>query len=100
MPAEILTKIFEAFVSHGKAHGTGLGMAIARSVVNAHGGEISVTGTEGAGTTVELRLPLNGQALRRGLRRSNRLRAFRFQRVVQRWQIVRYKLIEIALDVA
>lgn len=60
MPPEILTKVFEPFVSHGKTHGTGLGMAIAKSVVEAHGGEISVTSTAGAGTTVEVRLPLSG----------------------------------------
>ena len=39
---KILPKLFEPFVTHGKAHGTGLGMAIAKSVVEAHGGKISV----------------------------------------------------------
>jgi signal transduction histidine kinase len=60
MPPEVLTKVFEPFVTHGKTHGTGLGMAIAKSVVDAHGGEISVASTQGAGTTVEVRLPLSG----------------------------------------
>ena len=57
IPAEILPKIFEPFVTHGKSHGTGLGMAIAKSVVEAHGGKISVTSVPGNGTTVDIRLP-------------------------------------------
>ena len=57
MPAEILAKLFEPFVTYGKSHGTGLGMAIAKSVVDAHQGTITVTSVQGSGTTVELRLP-------------------------------------------
>ena len=30
IPAELLPKLFEPFVTHGKSHGTGLGMAIAK----------------------------------------------------------------------
>lgn len=57
MPPQILNKVFEPFVTHGKSHGTGLGMAIAKSTVEAHGGKISVSSTEGRGTCVEIRLP-------------------------------------------
>jgi signal transduction histidine kinase len=57
MPADILAKLFEPFVTYGKSNGTGLGMAIAKSVVNAHEGTITVTSVQGSGTTVELRLP-------------------------------------------
>jgi len=57
MPAKILATVFEPFVTHGKAHGTGLGMAIAKSVVDAHHGRITVTSAEGRGTAVEIRLP-------------------------------------------
>ncbi|MGH8095599.1 MAG: ATP-binding protein [Chthoniobacterales bacterium] len=57
IPAEILSKVFEPFVTHGKSHGTGLGMAIAKSVVTAHQGTISVSSVPGSGTTVEIRLP-------------------------------------------
>ncbi len=57
IPADILPKLFEPFVTHGKSHGTGLGMAIAKSVVDAHNGRISVTSPPGEGTTVEIRLP-------------------------------------------
>lgn len=57
IPAELLPKLFEPFVTHGKSHGTGLGMAIAKSVVTAHEGKISVSSVEGKGTTVDVRLP-------------------------------------------
>ena len=58
IPPEILAKVFEPFVTHGKTHGTGLGMAIAKSIVEAHGGKITVSSTVGTGTRVEIRLPL------------------------------------------
>ncbi len=54
---ELQAKIFEPFVTHGKSHGTGLGMAIAKSVVEAHGGFISLQSTIGVGTMVEIVLP-------------------------------------------
>lgn len=57
IPAELLPKLFEPFVTHGKSHGTGLGMAIAKSVVTAHNGKISVSSVPGSGTTVDIRLP-------------------------------------------
>lgn len=57
IPPEMLEKIFEPFVSFGKSKGTGLGMAIAKSVVESHGGQISVTSKVGIGTTVEVGLP-------------------------------------------
>lgn len=57
IPPEILPRLFEPFVTHGKSHGTGLGMAIAKSVIDAHGGRISVASIEGSGTTVDIRLP-------------------------------------------
>jgi two-component system sensor histidine kinase HydH len=41
-----------------KAHGSGLGLAFARRVADAHGGEVDLASTEGRGTVVTLRLPL------------------------------------------
>jgi signal transduction histidine kinase len=58
IPPEILQRVFEPFVTHGKSHGTGLGMAIAKSIVTAHEGKISVTSVHGKGTTVEILLPV------------------------------------------
>src|SRR4029077_5589684 len=57
IPPEILAKVFEPFVTHGKSHGTGLGMAIAKSVTAAHSGKISVSSPHGNGSTVDIRLP-------------------------------------------
>ncbi|MGI9089065.1 MAG: ATP-binding protein [Chthoniobacterales bacterium] len=62
IPADILPKLFEPFVTYGKSHGTGLGMAIAKSVVDAHHGTIAVKSTIGLGTTVEIRLPVASDA--------------------------------------
>jgi signal transduction histidine kinase len=56
--AEMQSKIFEPFVTLGKSNGTGLGMAIAKSVVEAHNGKILLQSELGHGTTVEIRLPL------------------------------------------
>lgn len=42
-----------------KQGGNGLGLAIARELVLAHGGEITMSSKEGKGTTVTIRLPSN-----------------------------------------
>eukprot|EP00441_Pelagodinium_beii_P046943 CAMPEP_0197620730 /NCGR_PEP_ID=MMETSP1338-20131121/1500_1 /TAXON_ID=43686 ORGANISM="Pelagodinium beii, Strain RCC1491" /NCGR_SAMPLE_ID=MMETSP1338 /ASSEMBLY_ACC=CAM_ASM_000754 /LENGTH=949 /DNA_ID=CAMNT_0043190001 /DNA_START=78 /DNA_END=2927 /DNA_ORIENTATION=+ len=57
-----LPKIFEPFeqldISKARcAEGIGLGLSIAREVVDRHGGSISVTSKEGVGTTFTVRLP-------------------------------------------
>jgi len=57
IPTDLLPKLFEPFVTHGKAHGTGLGLAMAKSVVSAHNGNITVSSVPGRGTTVDIRLP-------------------------------------------
>ncbi|MGB8167011.1 MAG: ATP-binding protein [Chthoniobacteraceae bacterium] len=57
IPADLMPKIFEPFVTHGKSKGTGLGMAIVKSVVDAHGGTIDIRSKVGVGTTVEIALP-------------------------------------------
>jgi signal transduction histidine kinase len=56
----LLPHVFERFVKGDDSRGSGLGLAIARQLVLAHGGEISVDSTVGAGTTFRVRLPLAG----------------------------------------
>jgi len=54
---ERLDRVFNPFFTT-KPHGTGLGMAIARKVVEAHGGTIDVASTPGQGTEFAVSLPL------------------------------------------
>jgi signal transduction histidine kinase/FixJ family two-component response regulator len=57
MSEETLSRIFDLFFTT-KPHGTGLGMALARSVVDLHGGELLLQSTVGKGTRVTVRLPI------------------------------------------
>ncbi|MDJ1175916.1 ATP-binding protein [Roseofilum capinflatum] len=57
IPKSIQEHFFEAFVTHGKRGGTGLGTAIAKSIIDAHQGEISFESQDGQGTTFTIRLP-------------------------------------------
>ncbi len=57
IPADVLARIFEPFVTHGKPGGTGLGMAIAKAVVEAHQGKIRMESEEGIGTVCRISLP-------------------------------------------
>jgi signal transduction histidine kinase len=57
VPESIRSRIFEPFVTSGKKHGTGLGMAIAKSTVDAHGGRIWLESERGKGTTFHVVLP-------------------------------------------
>ena len=61
MTAEELDGLFKRYYrgtsTDVKAEGTGLGMAIARQIVEAHGGEINAESSAGNGTTISIRLP-------------------------------------------
>ncbi|MDQ6912865.1 MAG: ATP-binding protein [Verrucomicrobiota bacterium] len=58
VPAELLPRLFEPFMTHGKANGNGLGLAISKSVVEAHHGTIAVESSE-RGTVFRIDLPLD-----------------------------------------
>ena len=59
IPRAIKEKLFEPFVTYGKRTGTGLGTAIAKSMVDAHKGEITYDSEDNKGTTFYIRLPKN-----------------------------------------
>jgi PAS domain S-box-containing protein len=54
--AEQKDRLFEPFYTT-KTNGTGLGMAIAARIVEAHGGQIAVDADSGSGLTIEVLLP-------------------------------------------
>ena len=56
VPAELRARIFEPFFTT-RPHGTGLGLAVARHIVEAHGGRIEVGERTGGGARFTLRLP-------------------------------------------
>ncbi len=51
-------KIFEPFYT-SRPDGTGLGLAVVKSVARSHGGEVMLEETDGPGTTFVLRIPVN-----------------------------------------
>jgi signal transduction histidine kinase len=57
IPPEIRDRLFQVFVTFGKKNGTGLGTAIARRIVELHGGTISFETETGKGTTFRIILP-------------------------------------------
>jgi signal transduction histidine kinase len=66
IPQEELEDVFVKFfrspgVQIDAIPGTGIGLAISKAIVEAHGGSIDLRSTVGVGTTFEIRLPLAGQ---------------------------------------
>jgi signal transduction histidine kinase len=55
--ADVLPRIFDRFYRAGERGGSGLGLPIARSLVEAHGGTISASSEPGHGATISIRLP-------------------------------------------
>lgn len=59
VPNTIKDKIFEPFFTT-KTHGTGLGLAVVKSVVTAHSGELNVTNIPQSGARFTITLPCDG----------------------------------------
>ncbi|HEY4053510.1 MAG TPA: HAMP domain-containing sensor histidine kinase [Terriglobales bacterium] len=55
--SDVLRKIFQPGITT-RSGGTGLGMAVAKRIVELHGGQIEVASTSGRGTIFSLQLPL------------------------------------------
>ena len=58
IPANVMPHIFELFHSTKGNRGTGLGLAVARKIVEEHEGTITVKSKPGAGATFTIRLPV------------------------------------------
>ncbi|GHU63674.1 hypothetical protein AGMMS49983_07660 [Clostridia bacterium] len=72
IPEKDLPRVFERFFRVDKARsrqmgGNGLGLAISKQIVDAHGGEIEIESKYGKGTKVIVTLPIPGRRGKRGI---------------------------------
>jgi signal transduction histidine kinase len=59
IPAELQQELFEPFKQGcGDRRGVGLGLSIVRSLVEAHGGQVTLESEEGRGSTFSFTLPI------------------------------------------
>ncbi|MBM3492147.1 MAG: HAMP domain-containing histidine kinase [Alphaproteobacteria bacterium] len=68
LPEQARERLFRPFAGSARAGGIGLGLVIARDLVRAHGGELSLAGTGEQGTSFRIVLPGQIAGLRRELR--------------------------------
>jgi len=59
IPPEDLPHVFDRFHKSRDSRGSGLGLTIARSLVEAHGGEISAQSRAGQGTSIDVVIPIH-----------------------------------------
>ena len=62
IPDEELAFIFQSFHSGSSRGGTGIGLAIVKAIVEAHGGAVSAENLPGGGASFRLRLPAQGRS--------------------------------------
>jgi signal transduction histidine kinase len=60
--SDMISRIFDTFFTT-KSGGMGMGLSISRSIIDAHGGQLSVSSTPGHGATFEIRLPSLSEVL-------------------------------------
>lgn len=58
IPAEVAGRLFQAFVSHGKVHGSGLGLSICKRIIEDHHGWIRAENQPAGGAVFAFGLPL------------------------------------------
>ena len=59
IPADVLPRIFDPFfTTRDVGKGTGLGLPVARDIIQIHGGRIEIESKQGVGTTVMIYLPV------------------------------------------
>ena len=71
IPEQVRNRLFEPFAGSSKPDGNGLGLAICRELMRAHGGEIELLGTSERGTVFRLRLPARLASRAAGSRRTS-----------------------------
>jgi signal transduction histidine kinase len=63
LPVEKVDQIFNAFFTT-KPQGSGMGLAISRSIVESHGGQLSASANSGGGATFHFTLPSVAEELK------------------------------------
>ncbi|HZU14575.1 MAG TPA: ATP-binding protein [Chloroflexota bacterium] len=58
--SDLLPHLFTRHASRGDSSGLGLGLYLARGIADAHGGDLTVDSSPGAGTTFTMKLPIDG----------------------------------------
>lgn len=64
IPAAEREKVFDKFYKVGNKEGSGLGLTICRSIVEAHGGTIGIADSQGPGACLYFRLPTGSESTR------------------------------------